>query len=381
MREPHEYPRRILLVAAGLTPQVVTETIYALTQVRRPAWFPTEVHLLTTSEGAERARLGLLNADQRWFQCLFEEYEMPPAEFGPHHIQVIRNQEGHPLRDLQTEADNVAAADTILDCVRRLTADKNASLHVSLAGGRKTMGYYLGYALSLYGRSQDQLSHVLVDPPFESHPGFFYPSRQSRVIYTFPPDSRPLDTATARVRLAEIPFVRLRSILPPWVLEQSVPFERAVNAAQQGVGGVRLVINLEESRAEAGGTRLSLPPTQFAFLTLFARRARAGLPGVECPSEGCDPALAQEFLKEYEQAFGRPPQGDRTRKVLAEGMPRDFFLQHKARLHRALDKALSWRAAAYQIRSRGKRPATTYQLELRPDQIEFIEKDKGLHHA
>ena len=30
------------------------------------------------------------------------------------------------------------------------------------------MGFYLGYALSLYGRTQDRLSHVLVSSPYES---------------------------------------------------------------------------------------------------------------------------------------------------------------------------------------------------------------------
>ncbi|PJA57556.1 MAG: TIGR02584 family CRISPR-associated protein, partial [Rhodocyclales bacterium CG_4_9_14_3_um_filter_68_10] len=59
--QPHEYERRILLAATGLSPQVVTETLYALTQRRAPAFVPTEIHLVTTAEGAERARLTLLS--------------------------------------------------------------------------------------------------------------------------------------------------------------------------------------------------------------------------------------------------------------------------------------------------------------------------------
>jgi CRISPR-associated protein (TIGR02584 family) len=43
------------------------------------------------------------------------------------------------------------------------TADPQASLHVSIAGERKTMGFYVGYALSLFGRTQGRLSHVLND--------------------------------------------------------------------------------------------------------------------------------------------------------------------------------------------------------------------------
>jgi CRISPR-associated protein (TIGR02584 family) len=51
------------------------------------------------------------------------------------------------------------------------------SLHVSIAGGRKTMGFYAGYALSLYGRAQDRMSHVLVDEKFEKGINFYYPSK------------------------------------------------------------------------------------------------------------------------------------------------------------------------------------------------------------
>jgi CRISPR-associated protein (TIGR02584 family) len=54
----------------GLTPQVVTETLYALAVQRQPPFIPTEIHLLTTAEGAEEARLGLLSADPGWFHRL-----------------------------------------------------------------------------------------------------------------------------------------------------------------------------------------------------------------------------------------------------------------------------------------------------------------------
>lgn len=39
--------RQILLLVTGLTPQVVTETIYALWKTE-PTLIPTEVHLVTT---------------------------------------------------------------------------------------------------------------------------------------------------------------------------------------------------------------------------------------------------------------------------------------------------------------------------------------------
>lgn len=65
------------------------------------------------------------------------------------------------------------AADAIVELVRRCTQDDQTALHVSIAGGRKTMGFFMGYALSLYGRPQDRLSHVLVSAPFESNHDFY----------------------------------------------------------------------------------------------------------------------------------------------------------------------------------------------------------------
>jgi len=39
--------------------------------------------------------------------------------------------------------------------------DPNIQLHVSLAGGRKSMRFFAAYALSLWGRDIDRLTHVL----------------------------------------------------------------------------------------------------------------------------------------------------------------------------------------------------------------------------
>ena len=75
--EPHVYPRRILLAVTGLSPQFVTETIDALAVAGRPAFQPTEVHLLTTVEGKRNAELSLLAGDA-WLGQLCDEYDLHP---------------------------------------------------------------------------------------------------------------------------------------------------------------------------------------------------------------------------------------------------------------------------------------------------------------
>ena len=76
------------------------------------------------------------------------------------------------LSDIRTPEENNLAADMIVNFIRQQCADDKTELHVSIAGGRKSMGFYIGYALSLFGRPQDKLSHVLVTEGFENNPLF-----------------------------------------------------------------------------------------------------------------------------------------------------------------------------------------------------------------
>ena len=210
--------RRVLLCAIGMSPQIVTETLYALAVkpgAGREPWIATEIHLVTTARGAANARLNLLSGDPGWFHQLRRDYGLPQIAFGPESIHVIQDANGRGLEDIRTPSDNEAAADQIAELVRSLSEGEGAQLHASMAGGRKTMGYYLGYAMSLFGRPQDRLSHVLVSEPFEGHPDFYYPTPTERVIHTRAPlPPQAMNCADALVQLAEIPFVRLRDGLP-----------------------------------------------------------------------------------------------------------------------------------------------------------------------
>ncbi|MDQ7005466.1 MAG: CRISPR-associated ring nuclease Csm6 [Ghiorsea sp.] len=154
--------KKILLAVTGMSPQIITELVYALAVKKEPVFIPDEIHIITTSEGSDRLRLMLLSKDPGWFYRLCKDYNLPDINFSEDHIHVLKDAHGDPMNDIITPEDNEAAADHILDIVRSFTNDDHCILHASIAGGRKTMGFYLGYALSLYGRTTDELSHVLV---------------------------------------------------------------------------------------------------------------------------------------------------------------------------------------------------------------------------
>lgn len=67
------------------------------------------------------------------------------------------------------------------------------------------MGFYIGYALSLFGRPQDKLSHVLVEEAFEQNREFFYPPKTKTTLNTDRYGMK--DAAQAQVMLRKFHFI------------------------------------------------------------------------------------------------------------------------------------------------------------------------------
>lgn len=370
-RVPDSYPRRVLLAVSGLSPQIVTETLFALTQSQSPAWVPTEIHLLTTTEGAHRARLSLFSEDLGWFYRLCADYGLPPITFDASHIHVLQDAQGQPMDDIRSVGDNGAAADAITAKVRELTADPHSALHVSIAGGRKSMGFYVGYALSLYGRAQDRLSHVLVSEPFESTLDFFYPTPNSRVLQTR--EGRYADTKDAKVTLAYIPFVSLRHGMTPEFLAGNATFQETVEVAQIALRPRELQIHLRGRYIIASGKKIEVSATGLALLAVFARRAIKGLPPVGAPhKEVPDPQWRDWFEAEYRVIARLKKDEDSTTESMKRGMVGGYFSTTKTRLADVLNKELGPAGAYYTIFDGGSRPRR-YELPLNASAIRFID--------
>jgi len=370
MKKPSEYTKRILLAVSGLTPQIVTETLYALAKRTEDPFVPTEVHLLSTNEGSKRARLLLLSEHPGWFRRLCEDYNLRGIEFPEQNIHVVCGRDGKPMDDIRTAEDNQCAADCITEQVRLLTGDPDSSLHVSLAGGRKTMGFYAGYALSLFGRPQDRLSHVLAPPDYEFATDFFYPSATRRVIEG--KDKKPLDAAEAKLMLAEIPVVSMRHGLPNSLLEGSSSYSEVVNAANVAMGPVELVIDQPSCRIRASGKVFSMARSSVAMLSIFARRSTSGKGPMEAPTKYVnDPVWTDLYTHEYYRcepdAEILPEQIDGSLEKLMDGTQ---FSVHLSRLHKTLRDELGVHAAPYLIDDGGKRPRQ-YRCTLQARAISF----------
>ena len=357
------HPRRILLAATGLSPQILTETLYALGvragQDGGGAFVPTEIHLITTTQGAKIARTALLHPDGGQFHALLRDYpQLGRPEFDEQHIHTIHDAAGEPLADIRSPQENASAADSITALVAQLTRDPLAQLHVSIAGGRKTMGFYLGYAFSLFARPQDELSHVLVSSPFENHPEFFYPPATPRRLAT--PSGQHLDTAEARITLARIPVVRLRHGQPQALLGGQASYGDTVAAIQQSLAPPRLQIDLRTRQVQCGTSAISLTPTQLAWLAWWAQQTLQARGPQNWRS-----ADAPAFLSLYRRVVGVDSVAfENTQKRLQGGMEKEFFEQNNAKLERALKAQLGIAASPYLLTTSGRRPHTARSLGL-----------------
>ena len=115
--------RSILLCVLGLSPAVVTETLWALSQRRDSAVVPGEVHILTTTVGRAKVEAGLAGP-QGAIARLCDDYRLPQPKLLVHEVAGAGDV---ALDDIRTQRDNTALADATVRLVAQLTEDPEAA--------------------------------------------------------------------------------------------------------------------------------------------------------------------------------------------------------------------------------------------------------------
>ena len=158
--------KQILLALCGLTPQIITETLYCL--FRKENIDIKEIWLVTTTSGKEAAERHLLNPKNGKYYQFCKEYDIDyrDIDFSCDHILSADKE-----YDISTREANEAFANLLTEKVWDLTKDPDNILHCSIAGGRKTMSAYLAMIMQFFARENDKLYHVLLNPPpLENNP-------------------------------------------------------------------------------------------------------------------------------------------------------------------------------------------------------------------
>lgn len=266
--------KKILLSVTGMSPAVVTETLYAL--VTEKGFIPNEIRVITTLQGKNKVLNALCGIEggrkekkgalEEFIEDYGEKYGFSTIHFDESCIEVIKDSEEQLLSDIRSPEENALAADQIVGLVGKLCHDSDTQLHVSIAGGRKTMGFFMGYALSLYGREQDSLSHVLVSPNFENLRSFYYPKPYSYKVLN--DKGEELDAQEAKVMLAEIPWVRLGLGISEELLNNIISYSDSVDKAQQllDTPSLKFLAPMFDKKVQFGKQIIKLAPRGYAFL-------------------------------------------------------------------------------------------------------------------
>ncbi|HIF9253940.1 TPA: CRISPR-associated ring nuclease Csm6 [Photobacterium damselae] len=262
--------KNILVAVTGASPQVLTETIYALYKQGKP--LPSEVYVITTKSTRKILEEGLFEKGN--WQKLLNDYQLPKIKFSPEHIWLITDDFGHVLDDAKGEEDQSIMADFITRRISELTDNNDITIHASIAGGRKTMAFYMGYAMSLYGRRQDILSHVFINDEFEFEPEFYYPTPNDRYFQSKKDESKHLNAKDAKVTLAEIPYVRMRNQLEKNLMSsvQDSSFSKAVARMNAFNQPINVVISYNSRSINILGIDIKVSPKLLAIYLFILKQ-------------------------------------------------------------------------------------------------------------
>lgn len=368
---PHQYQKRILLVVIGMTPQIVTETLYKLAIDSETPFIPTEIHIITTKEGANSVKVALLGTenDEGKFYTLCNDYNLSGIRFNEDMIHIIADTEGQFINDSESDEQNKIASDFITQKVQQFTKDSDTALHVSLAGGRKTMSYYAGYALSLYGRWQDRLSHIIVNQPFMSTTEFFYPRPKAE---RFEINNRYYSTDDARIILSDIEYLRMRYQVPEALLEGKAGFQETIRKIQRFNDEPSVTLNFSQLTVAFNGLTLQLPMIDFAFYAWMCERKQQQQPPLILDED----AFMFDFLEIYAfitRGRGHYPRTAAIAKEKGVTEQKNWFETRKSALHKAIKIGLGNNLALpFFIQGHIHQQKMAYTIDIPAERIEII---------
>ena len=372
--------KNILLAVTGLTPQVITETLYALHQNN---YTVDKIHVITTRNGKEKIYAGLLAEGKGHYHRYLEEYGIDPASinFGHRNIHVITDIHGIEIPDIADEADNEQLLKKCLELSFHLTKNSETAVFFSVAGGRKTMSSCLTLAAQMYGRPQDRLYHVLVSPEFESNRDFYYPPKKSRTIELKDNRGQPFykKTSYAQVNLIHIPFFSIREQLNDDLLrEPGDPGSLMLSLIKEDA--FRLTINLISGKIVYKTMELDMMPARLALYAFFAiQKKNCSIDKQHCGNcTDCFVNIQTVFEKQdqitdlYKKICGTRPLNEMSDTGI-RNLNADNFNSYKSRIKENLLKRFGpYALKELEISSVGSRPNTCYGILLDKEKIEIV---------
>jgi len=371
--------KHVLLAVVGLSPQVVTETLYALYQEGRSV---DAIHVITTRRGKEKINSQLLAPRDGYYFRFLREYGINGIDFTHENVHTVCDKYGNELDDIENADGNEELLKLCLNLTFRWTRDSDTAVYFSLAGGRKTMSACLMVAAQCYARPQDRVYHVLVSPEFESNSNFFFPPRQSVPIELRDDKGQEYfkETKYAQVKIVSLPFFSFRHLLSKDMLKHPRPPAELMMSLVRDEES-ELIIDLNQSKIIFKGRECDLMPARMALYTFFAVRKKNCHEKEGKPCKGCydcylDWVTLTNFNREIISIYRRC-NPKRAIEELKSGGIIDLdmanFNAYKGKIRRDLENAFGpHNARALTIESVGKKPDTRYGIPMDRRRIKVI---------
>lgn len=355
--------QRILIALLGRTPQILTETLYAL---HRQGRLPDRILVLTTEAGKRMCLEQLLHPQRGRLQAFRLAFGLEASSCSLQDSDILTPSvmAGRPIEDIVTAEHSQIFYELCLETVFALSSEAGTELVFSIAGGRKTMSAALALAAQCYARAQDSMCHVLVSPQAEANPDFFFPDPEGK----------------EEVFLSPVPFFRMREQLP-------AEFFRTAATLQTISGLCRTIplqvhLDLGKNRLSCAGKEVVLSPVQLTLYAFFAlQKAPCSEGALVCP-EGCMAcALSWEEIAGQRERLLRY-YGALERKELAWGnsgilsLSAANFRSYRSKLHKLLcEKLGTVTGTALGIASGRRQKKTVYALRIPRSQISVQQKE------
>ncbi|MDI6687316.1 MAG: CRISPR-associated ring nuclease Csm6 [Desulfobacterales bacterium] len=372
--------KNILLAVTGLSPQVITETLYALHQNSQSI---DAIHIITTRTGKEKIYAELTDNGRGYFYRYLNEYNIDSAsiDFSYKNIHVIKDSHGNEIPDIISEADNEKLLKKCLDLTFHFTNNPDTAVFFSIAGGRKTMSSCLTLAAQMYGRPQDRLYHVLVSPEFESTRNFYYPPKKSQQIELADMQGHPFlkETRFAQINLIPVPFVSIRDNLAPDLLAEPMdPATLMLSIIKEKRSN--LTVNLISKKIIYKKAECDMMPARLALYAFFAMQKKNCTKKIdECGNcIDCFIDIQTVFEKQnqitelYCKICGPRPIEEMSNTGIVK-LDSDNFNTYKSRIKTDLMSSFGLYALKnLEILSTGTRPNTRYGIAMDKNRIEIV---------
>jgi CRISPR-associated protein (TIGR02584 family) len=314
----------------GLNPQVVTETLWAL---MKRGEIPKFLCVLTTAELADRLKSELIGSNGRIAQ-LGVDWGVKDLAALEVEIRFPTLSDGTPVSDMTASAEMEAFADLAVSAIETVLAGDWRKVDVCITGARKTMSFYLGYALTILGDQRCRLLNVMTDPTYEGLSEGWYPSPAPKLVVGR--TGKQVDLSAMPVELAEIPILTLSELGRRPVIRRGISYTELVKSVRDF--SLRFTVKLAPATRTlkvVGYGDVRLQPRQALIYACLIESHRDGNGLVHLPKVVRN--VDNDWVRRMSEIARRYSLDDkRTEAMLEQGMDGQMLSEAISRLRKTL---------------------------------------------